>query len=437
MFQGPPGTGKTTFAAEILLGVFDIFGLSANCYTSSNAACDVFVAKINPELKAIRFHGVSMEYAGFRDGPPASLPNDKATASSSTSAAAPPDPDDEATAISSTSAAAPPDLCSSEVAWKEFVERYMRSEAWNRTSRLERPNYGSHGMYIRACERANLLDKDGQLSLSLPDNVTEAHLKWARQFYRVDSRVERPRVLAKKRLKQANWSSVADTEDQINEDQAGQEVVDAEDQIIEGQASQEVVDVEEQINEDQAGQEVVDAEDQVSEDQASQKVVELEPTFRDLTMELFADTLQSANYIVTTCSNAAVQLLRENTSPKIVIIDEAGVAKETEALLAILHNLSSVVMVIFLGDHNQLRPTVISLYAKLIRDDPTSHPYNIFAPQLSTSLMSRQIENGMPYTMFTKQYRMTAGLELLSSNMCYGGRLENVDSTLLVNRPQL
>ena len=73
MFQGPPGTGKTTFAAEILLSLFDIFGLSANCYTSSNAACDVFVAKINPKLKAIRFHGLSMEFYGFTAGPPRSL----------------------------------------------------------------------------------------------------------------------------------------------------------------------------------------------------------------------------------------------------------------------------------------------------------------------------------------------------------------------------
>ena len=31
---------------------------------------------------------------------------------------------------------------------------------------------------------------------------------------------------------------------------------------------------------------------------------------------------------------------------------------------------------------------------------------------------------------------MTAGLELLSSNIYYGGRLESVDSTLLINRPQ-
>ena len=40
----------------------------------------------------------------------------------------------------------------------------------------------------------------------------------------------------------------------------------------------------------------------------------------------------------------------------------------------------------------------------------------------------------MKYTMFTKQYRMTAGLEALASWMCSGGRLKDVDSTLLADR---
>ena len=41
--------------------------------------------------------------------------------------------------------------------------------------------------------------------------------------------------------------------------------------------------------------------------------------------------------------------------------------------------------------------------------------YNIFTPQLATSLVARQIENGMRYTMFTRQYRMTARIEELAS----------------------
>ena len=50
---------------------------------------------------------------------------------------------------------------------------------------------------------------------------------------------------------------------------------------------------------------------------------------------------------------------------------------DTEALLTILYNLGSVEMVIFLGDHNQLDPTVLSRHAKLVPGDQTSLPYNI------------------------------------------------------------
>ena len=117
--------------------------------------------------------------------------------------------------------------------------------------------------------------------------------------------------------------------------------------------------------------------------------------------------------------------------PPKLTVDEAGVSKELETLMAIYHNLGSVLMVVFLGDHLQLPPTVLSHLRKL---NETDFPYNIFAPQMCMSLMARQIENGHRYTMFTTQYRMTAGIEELSSRMCYNGRLENDHSTLLVNR---
>ena len=459
MFQGPPGTGKTTFAAKTLLSIFDIFGHKANCYTSSNAACDVFVKKIDPKLKAIRFRGVSMEYAGFAAGPPGSLPDDEATAAPSasatapsTSAAAPPalqaaltalaaDPSMSAAASSALHAAvialaADPSMSAAvpsnplaeptafgenliddhEVAWMEFAENFMPSVAWNRTTKLERPNYGSHSLWTRAREEADFTDQGGQPSISLPDNVPEARTKLARQYYRLDARAEKPPKQAK----------VADAKSQDSDNRTVQEVVrdDAQDN---DQIGLQVMDTEAQDN-DQAGLQVADTEAQDEKDEES--------SFRDLVMKLSAETLQNAKYVITTCSNAADELLRANTEPIIVIIDEAGVAKETEALLSILYNLGSVLMVIFLGDPNQLNPTVRSLHAKLVPGDENSLPYNNFAAQLATSLMDRQIQNGMRYTMFTKQYRMTVGLEVLSSNMCYAGRLENHDSTLLVRRPK-
>ena len=45
-------------------------------------------------------------------------------------------------------------------------------------------------------------------------------------------------------------------------------------------------------------------------------------------------------------------------------------------------------------------------------DSIVTHDHESEARRSQTKpLMERQIENGMPYTMFTKQYRMTAGLE--------------------------
>ena len=67
----------------------------------------------------------------------------------------------------------------------------------------------------------------------------------------------------------------------------------------------------------------------------------------------------------------------------------------------------------FEGQQNDGIDKLLSRHTKLIPDDPISLPNNVFAPQLSTSLRDRQIENGLRYTMFTKQYRMTAGLEVL------------------------
>ena len=159
-------------------------------------------------------------------------------------------------------------------------------------------------------------------------------------------------------------------------------------------------------------------------------------TYRQLTVDLFNATLENANIVVTTCSNAADELLRNATEPDIVIIDEAGVSKELESLMPIYYNLATVRKVIIVGDQQQLRPPVYSHNQKLIGEEDDGLPYNIFGPQLTTPLMTRQIDNGMPYVMFKIQYRMTAGIEELSSRMCHNRLLENDVSTSLAHRPQ-
>ena len=158
--------------------------------------------------------------------------------------------------------------------------------------------------------------------------------------------------------------------------------------------------------------------------------------FRDLTMELFHHTLDAANFVVTTCSNAADETLRKHTAPHVVIVDEAAVSKELETIMSMYHNLGSASLFITLGDHKQLPPTVPSLHMKLERDDDGSPPYNIFAPQLNTSLMARLLDSGMDYSMLKEQFRMTGGIQDLSSRLCYMGRLQNANCTLLANRPK-
>ena len=203
------GTGKTTFAAEILLGIFKLFGLKANCYASSDAATDLFVSKIPRELKPMRYHGLDVELAGV---------------------------------------------------------------------------------------------------------------------YRA------------------------------------------------------------------AGQSQKDSKPPQRED---------DPTFTQLTLQLFEDTFKHTNFIVAPCYLAGEEFFRKSTSPKIVIIDDAGSARELETLMVMYNNLDSADMFIILGDANQ-SPVVPSLNRKINEDDPNSLPYNIFAPQLATSLMARQIANGIRHSTFTK-----------------------------------
>ena len=334
MLQGPPGTGKTTFAAETLLPIFDLFGLKANCYASSNAATDVFASKVPPSLSAIRYHGLGMEKHGHDvygyDDESSDVPQyDKQT------------------------------LSENELVWMTVLSAATVSKSWLTPGKKERPNFLSLALYIRAFQRAGIMDAKRELAKTLPETVPPQYMMWARIFYALSEDAS------------------------VNED---------------GESDQ--------------------------------------PTFKQLTQQLFEDTLNDSSFVITTCSNAADETLRKNTTPHVVIVDEVGVSKELETWMAMYHNLNSACLFIFLGDHKQLPPTVPSLHVKLVADDETSPPYNIFATQLNTSFMARQLDSGMEYSMFKSQFRMTSGIQEFSSRLSYGGHLQNAECTLLANRPQ-
>ena len=84
-----------------------------------------------------------------------------------------------------------------------------------------------------------------------------------------------------------------------------------------------------------------------------------EPSFRQATLQLFKAIIKHADCIATTSHLAREKFFRESTSPDIVIINDAGSARELDTLMVKYHNLKSADMFIILGDSNQ-SPVVYS-----------------------------------------------------------------------------
>lgn len=344
MIQGPPGTGKTTFVTDYLLPIFAIFGKKVNCYCPSDAATDVLARKIDEIFKAIRYHGLTMEWNTLQGRYPGDTKKQ----------ASKPPPKDKPRAA----------LCEEDADFFRILVEFVESDPWNFRIKNDRPNLHSISIYSRALQFVGIMRADGSIPKTMPEGIRGGFEQWAQHFYNID---KKPEEKAKAKAMDAG----ADDDDKA--------------------------------------------------------------TYRQLTLELFSATLKDAKFVVTTCSNAADKLLRNATEPEIIIIDEAGMSKELESLMPIYFNLGSAKKVIFLGDHKQLRPPVMSLNRKLVGDSEDGLPFNIFGPQLTTPLMSRQIENGMPYVMFKTQFRMTAGIEELCSKLCYGGLLRNGENTRLAD----
>lgn len=66
------------------------------------------------------------------------------------------------------------------------------------------------------------------------------------------------------------------------------------------------------------------------------------PSLRTLAPQLMVRTLQAHQYIVSTTSNAAAKLLRQEITTKIIDVDEVSQDSEPGTLLPVMHNLNSL-----------------------------------------------------------------------------------------------
>ena len=125
----------------------------------------------------------------------------------------------------------------------------------------------------------------------------------------------------------------------------------------------------------------------------------------------------AADVVLCTCTAAGGNLFAKAKFP-LVLMDEVAQATEPSVLVPLVHGCRQLVL---LGDHKQLRPTVVS--------DRASEG------GLKFSLFERLIKCGVPPTMLATQYRMHASLCAFASAEFYGGRLST--GVAAEARPQL
>lgn len=145
---------------------------------------------------------------------------------------------------------------------------------------------------------------------------------------------------------------------------------------------------------------------------------------------LMLDTIRKTTGLVTTLSNTADTTLRRAKRPRLVVIDECCQSTELETLLAWAHNTETVLILVLVGDPQQLPPTVVTKDSN--RGNLLVNP---FAPQMCVSLFERLWRRGFPVHMLNEQYRLAEGLEEVFNQLFYDGRITNHPSTRIDNRP--
>jgi len=127
---------------------------------------------------------------------------------------------------------------------------------------------------------------------------------------------------------------------------------------------------------------------------------------------LTTHVLRTADIVVTTISNAASPILRNDFQPCVIVVDEAGRLTEGE-IWPLFANYGRVLMV-FLGDCKQTGPVV--------RAGPAA---NGFCAQLELPFFTRLLTAGAPVTVFNHQHRYPTEVCTILSKHFYDNGLES------------
>ena len=130
-------------------------------------------------------------------------------------------------------------------------------------------------------------------------------------------------------------------------------------------------------------------------------------------------TLANADAIFCTTNTASKVNLYKNFQPGLIICDEA--CRSTEISTLSLFAFYCPDAWIFAGDHNQMRPIVLS--ADREKEHYKVRFQNTFYKQLLLSFMHRMLTIGHPVSFLAEQHRCDGGSSRLPSDMFYYGRV--------------
>lgn len=125
--------------------------------------------------------------------------------------------------------------------------------------------------------------------------------------------------------------------------------------------------------------------------------------------------LEQADVVVTTCLNATAEYLTSAFRPRLVVHDEAGQSPDFETILAVTA-YPTTMNIVFLGDQDQLEPTVTSLGR------------NEFAKARRYPVMAR-LSKQINVHFLDTQYRMRPAISKYPNVTIYDGRIKDAPST--------